>query len=103
MRDAFFLILDMAGLFGCYGLISFFYTRREFWGFQALLVLFWTMLFGFVWLLAGDIFRISDMTELRAIWSQPLQPAVHRSILVAGLWAGNFWLRRRWKYIFPDG
>jgi len=96
MRDALMLILDMAGLFGCYGLISFFNVRREFWGFQALLFVFWAFLLGFAWLIAGDIFRMSGVEDLSAIWSDPMRPAVYRSILVLGLWIGNFWLRRRW-------
>lgn len=97
MLDVLVQLIDAAGLFACYGLISFFSTRREFWGFQALLIVFWAFFLGFAWLLVGDVARMAGFSDLSAIWLNPLRSTVYRVIVVCGLWIGNLWLRRRWQ------
>lgn len=97
MRDAYILILDAAGIFGSWGLISFFSSRASFWAFRALRIIFWSFLLGFLFFTIGDFMRASgfDLEIIDMLYGETMRPVIYRSIIVAGLCAGNLLLRQR--------
>lgn len=97
MRDAFVLILDVAGLFGCWGLISYFDASKLFWAFRALRVVFWSFFIGFAFFLVGDFMEASGLEWMKFLFGEVFRPPIYRSMIVAGLWAGNVMLRMKYS------
>ncbi len=96
LADLLLLLLDLVGLFGSYGLCSFFFPRahKGVPAFRALFALSFMVGLAFLFAATSETLRVLDFNDVGNImWPTAVGRLLFKSLIVGGLWMANTWLR----------